>query len=54
MIVIQKLLVMLDLWLGIIDLNNKACKEMTNGELLPVAWHLARAWDCCILQDKKK
>ena len=54
MIVIQKLLVMLDLWLGIIDLNNKACKEMTNGELLPVAWHLTRAWDFCILQDKKK
>ena len=40
MIMIPEVLIMLDLWLSVTDLNNiKVCKKHISKELMPVAWH---------------
>ena len=38
---------MLDLWFGVIDLKKlKSFKKELNKELVPVAWHPTRWWNC--------
>ena len=34
--------------------QRKACKKKINDELLTVAWHPKRRWDCCMSEDEKK
>ena len=34
--------------------KRKALKKDINIELMPVAWHRTRWWDCCISEDEKK
>ena len=46
---------MLDFWLGILNLEkNKELKNGLSEELMPVAWHPNRWWDCCMSEDEKK
>ena len=49
------ILFMSDFWLGIRNLKNvKHLKKESNEELMPVAWHPNRWWDCCLSEDEKK
>ena len=50
-IMIHKLLIMLDLWVGKIDLNN--AKHLKNEESLPVVCHPTRVLYWCMLEDEK-
>ena len=51
--VILKLLIMLNLWLGLTDISNtKHVKK--DEEILHVAWHPTRARDLCMSQDEIK
>ena len=34
--------------------KRKACKKDISKELMPVAWHPTRWWDCCMSKDEKK
>ena len=51
---ILKLLFMLNLWLGVIDISSaKACKRKINEESMSIAWHPKRVWDWCMTKDEK-
>ena len=39
---------MLDLWVGIINLNKAKYLKKTDEKLRPVTWHPARQWDWCV------
>ena len=53
-IVIQKLLIMLDLWVRIINVSNTKHLKKIDQELRPVAWHPTRVWDWCMSENEKK
>ena len=53
-IVIQKLLIMLDSQVGIINLNKSKHPKKINEELMPVVWHPTRQWYWCLPENEKK
>ena len=44
---------MLDLRLGVIDLNNAKQLKKVKQKLMSVAWHPTRWLDCCVAEDGK-
>ena len=34
--------------------KHKVQKAQIKKELMPIAWHQSRWWDCCVPQDEKK
>ena len=49
------LLFMSDFWLGLMNLKNaKHLKKKITKELMPIAWHLKRWWNFCLLENEKK
>ena len=54
MMMILELLLILDLWLGIIYISNTNNVKKIRKELMLVAWHPTRWWDWCKSKDEKK
>ena len=52
-IAILKLLFMLYLCLGVIDISNARHVKRDSTELIPVTWHSLRWWDWCMSEDEK-
>ena len=49
------LLFMSDFRLGLMNLKNaKHLKKKITKELMPIAWHLKRWWNFCLLENEKK
>ena len=52
---ILKLLFMSKFWAGVINLKNaNHLKKDISKELMHVAWHSTRWWDCCMSENEKK
>ena len=54
----KKILILLflsDFWLGIVNLKKrKALKKKISEELMKIAWHPKRWWNCCMSENEKK
>ena len=53
-IAIQKLLIMLGLWAGVINIKNVSHLKKIDKELLPVVWHCKRWRDWCMPENEIK